>query len=253
MLALKLGVGLTSQQPPSALDLSSAPSLAALWRSTQGITLNGSNIAAQADQSALGHHGLQPDPAQQPPYHANGGPNDLPYISFTGDRNLLATLTATLKSSTLTMYAVFRLTALTGWQTLINTSDDASWQRGYGFAKRVATAVYQLGGWVDKYNVSGVDVPVTANTWTLIAIRYDGTNVTVWKNGAVVGTVAFAGPIVHGSGPLCLGAAYVSAGVYQFSLNGDYTDLGIFNTAHSNDTVGSVFRGLSNRTGVALS
>lgn len=253
MIGVGLGVPLSRRRASSGLDLSAAPSLSGLWRPDAGVTLNGSTVAALADQSGLGLHGLQSDPAQQVAWNATGGPNNLPRLTFTGNRHLLVGHAAALKPATLTLYAVTRLNSLNGWQTIWNTSDNASWLNGFGLNKRVATAIYRLGGWVSNYVTNGVDADLTVSTWTILAMRYDGSTVQLWKDGVSQGTFAFAGPIVHASsGPACIGASYSSPGVYAYGANADLIDLALCGAAHSDDTVASIFRGLSARTGIAV-
>jgi len=53
----------------------------AWYRSDLGITLNGSNVAAWADQSGNGRHAIQTTAGNQPPYSASGGVNNLPYVT----------------------------------------------------------------------------------------------------------------------------------------------------------------------------
>lgn len=58
----------------------------AFYRSDLGITLNGGNVSAWADQSVNGYHATQGVAANQPPYAASGGPNNQPYVDAqTGD------------------------------------------------------------------------------------------------------------------------------------------------------------------------
>lgn len=234
-----------------SIALASAPGLVGLWQSDKGITLVDNLVAALGDQSGFDHHALQADPAQQVNYFASGGPQGLPYLRFTSNRNLRAALTAALKPAVVTAYWDVRVNTDIPFNSVFNTSDSVSWQRGYGAVKRGASG-YSIGGWVDKYNITGVDATLSASTWALMAMRYDGTHFSTWLNGVMVGAVEFAGPIVHGSGPLAIGASFVSAGVYQYSLEGDFTDLAICNVAHSDSTMRKVFKGLSKRTGITL-
>lgn len=235
-----------------ALDLALAPGLVALWRADLGITAPSNNLSGWGDQSALAHHLTQSDPAQQAAWGATAGPNGLPAVTLTNNRNARTPLTAALSPSRLTVYSVVKLNSLNAWQTVFNTSDDSSWQRGYGEGKRVATAIFRLGGWANKYDTGGVDIDVVQNEWTLVAFRFDGSTVSVWKNGGLPVTMAYALPITHGSGPFCVGASFASVGNYAYSLNGALLDLAVCGQAHDDATVAKVFKGLSARTGVAV-
>ena len=53
-------------------------------RADLGITLNGANVSAWADQTGLGHNVVQAVAAKQPPFAAAAGPNAKPCVQFDG-------------------------------------------------------------------------------------------------------------------------------------------------------------------------
>lgn len=58
-------------------------SLLCWYRSDLGISLNGSNVSAWADQSGNGYHLSQGSATSQPAYVSSGGVNGLPYVLYT--------------------------------------------------------------------------------------------------------------------------------------------------------------------------
>lgn len=235
-----------------ALDLSAAPGLVALWRADLGVTAPSNALTGWGDQNGSGHHLTQSDPAQQAVWGASAGPNGLPGITFSSNRNVRTPLTVALSPSRITIYTALKLNALNGFQSPVNTSDAPSWNRGYGLVKRVATGVYRLGGWVNRYDTAGADIDLVQNEWTLIAMRFDGVNVSVWKNGGSPVETPYSTAITHGSGPFAVGASFVSTGVYAYGAEATMLDLAVCGQAHDNATVAKVFKKLSQRTGVAV-
>ena len=99
-----------------------------LWlRSDLGITLNGSDVSAWADQSGSANHVNQGTASRQPAYSATGAPNSLPSLDFvTADRNLLASGACSLLSNVTgyTFYIVLKRPDLT--PNTISVSFDAA-------------------------------------------------------------------------------------------------------------------------------
>lgn len=63
--------------------------LVAWWRADLGITLNGSNVSAWADQSGNGWHLTQGTAVNQPAFSASGGPNSQAMVNFDGTNDVL--------------------------------------------------------------------------------------------------------------------------------------------------------------------
>jgi len=76
-----IGTGISvPQQKPRFVVPTDIPDCRMWLRGDMGITLNGSNVSAWADQSGAGHDGAQARADQQPAYNAG----HLPYVSFDG-------------------------------------------------------------------------------------------------------------------------------------------------------------------------
>lgn len=82
-----------------------------LWlRADMGITLNGSDVAAWADQSGNGNDGIQGTAVKQPAYAATGGPTGGPVVDFDDNANkqFLDFTGMSDASKNLTFFAVYR-------------------------------------------------------------------------------------------------------------------------------------------------
>ncbi len=96
------------------------------------------------------------------------------------------------------------------------TTTNAAWRSavlkeqpgGLAYALYSQTTANRPSGYV---NTGGADVevraggPLAANTWTHVAITYDGTAVRIYRAGALVATAPTAGPIVTAAGALRIG------------------------------------------------
>lgn len=112
----------------------------ALWlRADLGITLNGGNVSAWANQGTLGGSVSQGTGANQPAYSAAGGPNSRPALQFDGGDSLASTLAASswnfLHSATFTLFVVFRSTtnSTTHFGVLVATYSGSNATRGSAF------------------------------------------------------------------------------------------------------------------------
>ena len=81
--------------PPSTFLPTDISGLALWLRSDLGISLNGSTVSEWADQSGNLANALQGNASLQPAYSSSGGPNGVPYLSWTAAGNSVA-LAATL-------------------------------------------------------------------------------------------------------------------------------------------------------------
>jgi hypothetical protein len=76
---------------------------------------------------------------------------------------------------------------------------------------------------------------LSASVWTHLAATYDGSNVKLYVNGTLVGTVAATGSIVQTAAALQLGAASAIGGWFR----GRIDEVRIYNRALSPQEIGS--------------
>ncbi len=81
---------------------------------------------------------------------------------------------------------------------------------------------------------------VQTNTWYHVAETYDGTNLTLYVNGAVDGQVAVSGPIIPVSEPVRLGGDPAGCGS-QYFFNGLLDEPAIYNRALSQGEIQAIY------------
>lgn len=243
--------GIQQQSFPGSLAPTAISGLVFYINSSQGITLNGSNVAAWGDQSGFANHVTQSNAAEQPFYSGSAGPNNLPAITFASNRNLRVPAGASLKPSQITMFCVFKTSATTAWQHALSLTSTSNWQDGYGLGKPNALIANTFGGWVDKYNITNVTITQSNNVWHILTSRYNGLNLQVWLDGTSKGTTPFSSSITYATSELCIGGAKDLTG-YAYTLNGDIAFAGIYNRALTDSEVNNLTRWLSSQTAIPI-
>lgn len=128
-------------------------------RADLGVTLNGSDVSAWADQSGNGHDYAQGTASAQPAFQAAGGPNSQPCIEFDGVDELLVNTTLDLPAPGTTptlIWLIMRTVTWTGGRAIVGS--DAS----FGCELRFANATPDVSAYNGVDNLSS-DLPVA--TW----------------------------------------------------------------------------------------
>lgn len=206
-----------------------------LWLEADlGVTAPANAVSAWADQSGTGNNAAQVTGASQPTYSATGGPSGAaPAIVFTSPRYLLVPASASYKTAQLTWWAVIKTTANSAYASAMSTSTNfTTWGDGYMIQKVSAvpsSATMDLATTGYATNVVSFSGAGTArDKWSIFIGRWDGTNVKGRRNGIAGTNDPFAGPIVHGSGPMVLGGAVSAAGpTYGYNLEGSAVSYGV--------------------------
>ncbi len=94
------------------------------------------------------------------------------------------------------------------------------------------------GGWhTINYNTYTVD------TWHFIVTRWNGTQISTWKDGTQVGQVDFSGAIPNGNWNLTLGTYIPNNKVPKEFLNGIMDELGFWNRSLSDGEITTLYAG----------
>jgi hypothetical protein len=128
-----------------------ATNVVAWWRSDLGITLNGGNVSAWADQSGNGHNLAQGTAGLQPAYDATGGPNGRPKLDFTGDILVNSTLNLPAPGTTPVFF----------W-LVVSQIDFSVNARLFGTGVNMAGMTQSSSGNVNHYNQTAANVTAFA-------------------------------------------------------------------------------------------
>lgn len=211
-----IGIKLTSRQGGAGGFIPTNLSGCVLWlRADLGITLNGSDVSAWADQSGQGRDVSQGTAANQPAYNATGGPLSTAAIEFAYTDYLRGTWT---QAQPMHMFAV----------VIPSTNGRALWDGDALNSQRcLVTGVNEIG------IASGAEIkasPVTIAAWNKIEALYSGA-----------------------SGSLVAGAATASGNVGANSSNGlTLNVLGNVSTWPNNITLAEVIQYSAEITGADL-
>lgn len=205
----------------------------ALWlRADKGITLNGSTVAAWANQGTLGGSVTQGTAASQPTYSAAGGPNGRPALTFDGGDWLTSDLAASswafLHGANSTIFVVWKTTSANpnAYFGLLSTASSGTADRGYALFYDDRSGLSRNDRLIANFNNGGATVggvltannAFTAATWgvaeTVFAYQDAGSDLIVLANGTSVGTSesAVATSASAPQGPLELGRLVNDAG-----------------------------------------
>ena len=104
----------------------------------------------------------------------------------------------------MTLQTWVRPTALSGWRTVImKEAANGLAYALYAHDNAPRPAGYINIGGIDRAAIGTVQLPL--NTWTHLALTYDGTTLRLYVNGVQVGMLAQTGAIATSSSPLRIG------------------------------------------------
>src|SRR5207302_166408 len=83
------------------------------------------------------------------------------------------------------------------------TTSGDSRNDGYGLDWRAGSIEFWVNG-----SSNTVSTPVTTGQWTHIAGTYDGTTLSLYKNGQLAASLALSGAIGHSTSPLAIGGGW---------------------------------------------
>ncbi len=197
-----------------------------LWlRADTGVSLNGTAVGGWEDESGKGNHALQVTAGKRPVF-VEGELNGRPVLRFDGaDDSLSVPETGDLKPSNMTVFVVGRHTdGGTAYRTYVRAGSALS--QGYALMKRNAasTAGFNINTHTSTYAAG----TLPANTYGIMAGRYDGSKLDFFINGVLGGTYATSAAVGYGTSPVYIG----STGTANY-LQGDIAEVMVFNRALS--------------------
>lgn len=190
-MALGLGANLVMGEGGSGFTPGSISNLGLWLDAALGITLNGSDVSAWADQSGNGNHATQATGSRQPAYNATGAPNSLPSLDFTtADRHMLSCTTNLLGG-------------LTGFSFFIVLKRPSTVTNTISFSGENAVCTEQVVtdlSYTYAADATYANVASSNTDWLLRSIIFEGSGVTnadrhkVFEN-AIQKTLSFSGTV----------------------------------------------------------
>jgi len=198
------------------------PGLSLWLRSDQGVTAT-TTVSAWADFSGNGAHASAP--GTQPAYHASGGPNGVPYVSFPGSGSVkLVGTKVVLTSSAASMFLVLKTNQTSTQSLLVSCSNVDTSGFGLGVAQIPGT---RWGAVQGVANIAFGTATLGWEAWT--ATTAPGSN-NFYVNGSLLGTGAST-IVVPAAGGYTIG---LDPGGFFANFNGNIAELivcsGVFST-----------------------
>ncbi len=221
---------------PGGVGSTDGDSDLSLWLNASTITgiSDGSDITAWTDQSGNGYNVTVP--ADAPSYSATGGGNGMPAVRFQDvdtEYLYIPTNSEIMPTSNLTVLVAGNMEGSSeNWAGLISTSDDNSWNDGWGIARDNGNN--DMLYYVDQYNGNVCSDPFTSGqdeVWGLIFD--DDANTGYGYKSEDECTFSFNGPINYNGGAnddLLIGSAADNGGADYF-LTGEIEEIIIYDEA----------------------
>ena len=178
--------------------------------------------SAANDSSGLGDNGS----LVNSPSHVTGKVNNA--LSFNGSNQYvdLGNPAALNFTGAITLAAWIKPTSLSGFQSIVDHGYTTS--PNSEVFLRINNGKYEAGVWDDSNPpfVSVAADPADVNTWVHLAVTYDGTKWTLYKNGTSIGTAATTVGAVNVANSWAIGS--LGAGTGRF-FAGTIDEIGIYN------------------------
>ena len=152
------------------------------------------------------------------------------------DASVLGTLT-----NQLTISAWLYPTAFTQWSSAVQKVSNDSWNDGFGLIHNSGDGTNITFYINNAFSGAGrVSASLTMNTWNHIVGVYDGTSVTIYKNGVFVETSLYSTPISNSSQPLTIGNDFLSDS-YNDVWQGNIDEVKVWDKALSETEISTIY------------
>lgn len=214
----------------------------ALWlRSDRGISLNGSNVTAWADQSGFGRDAIQLTPANQPVYTTSSAVRGLPAVTGAATRGLLAGAAADwtfLHDGTGCTIFLVTYSRATPTNYLIGTQSSSGANRGFNIFWSGTSHNFIVGdGTTQQFSLTRAASALTLNKTIATFATASTPDASVTVNGVAGTTGNAATP--SGTAPanplgICWG------GASSFGTDTDFFDIVLFNRVLSANEIAAL-------------
>ena len=219
-LALLLTFALAIAGSSAAIGTSGPDGLVAAY------SFDGGTGATLADESGSGNHGAISGATW-------GTGKTKGALSFDGVNDWVTISdSASLDLSTgMTLEAWVRPSAIGAWRTVVAKERNGGIAYALHASQDASRPVGQvdIGGEQDAVGLA----PLPLNTWSYLAVTYDGNVVRLFVNGALADSSVFAGSIPASTGPLRLGGN----SIWSEWFRGELDDVRVYNRALSNGEI----------------
>lgn len=179
------------------------------------VTLSGSSTITQiVSRDTAGLVAYQTTGSNRPTIVT--GDLGLPVIDFSSaaSQHLTVNGTGSLQSSNYSIFFVHKYKTGTTFGTTFTNTSNASWFDGFGFLNGNGTPVSEIRLWAQTYTTNFVNYSATTGSWNIYSGMYDSANVSLWRNGTLVGQDPYSGSLTYAGNPrMSFGAFTYSPGI----------------------------------------
>lgn len=151
------------------------------------------------DRTGSGRYWEQPTGSAQPILHLTGGPNGKPYISFDSN-DLLGFSNGASTILDVDGYTMFMVVRPQRAGSTNGTEGGPNIYTNFGY---VGTALFSTGGdnkfsaynYTGTYNRANSTTNYVVNTWYIVEVWYDNTNINIRVNGDATSSTATGNPL----------------------------------------------------------
>ncbi len=144
---------------------------------------------------------------------------------------------ASLNPTNITIGAWIKPPYQSSWEALVLKKTSGT--DGYGIVNIANVGVDAVYFFVNG-RTNYVGVPTTIDTWQYVVGTYDGTTLRMYKNGKLISSAAYAGPMVATTGDLSIGNNDV-APINYYGWHGGIDEMAIWNVALNDAEVAAIY------------